>query len=97
MEQGNRTVDEYAAEFGRLSQFAEGMVRTPRDRAKRFCQGLVDNIRDLIVANVTDTYSRMLTVAQNIEASLCQKKDRNDGKDPNPRPAKRRESQPKTL
>ena len=36
LQQGNKTVDEYAAEFLRLSRFAPKFVAEEADRAERF-------------------------------------------------------------
>ena len=44
LNQGGRTVDQYAAEFTRLSRFAPYMVAQEGDRARRFLQGLDINI-----------------------------------------------------
>jgi len=44
LNQGGRTVDQYATEFTRLSRFAPYMVAQEGDRARNFLQGLDINI-----------------------------------------------------
>ena len=47
LQQLNRSVDEYAAEFLRLSQFAPYMVSDEEKRASRFQHGLKMDIQSL--------------------------------------------------
>ncbi|KAJ6842852.1 uncharacterized protein M6B38_298905 [Iris pallida] len=48
LQQGSMTVEEYAAEFGRLSRYVEYMVSDPVIRAERFREGLAWDIKILI-------------------------------------------------
>ena len=47
--QGNRTVDEYATEFTRLSRFAPDLVATEASRARKFLMGLDFSILENVI------------------------------------------------
>ena len=49
LRQGPMTVDQYEAEFARLAKFAPTMVANPRDKARRFRDGLRPDLRSQIV------------------------------------------------
>ncbi|MFG1569941.1 retrotransposon gag family protein, partial [Staphylococcus aureus] len=70
LEQGNLTVDEYTAEFSRLSRFAESMVSTPESKARRFRKGLTHEIRLAVATSRATTYEDILKVAQVVEKEL---------------------------
>ena len=63
----NRSVDEYAAEFLRLSQFAPYMVSDEEKRASRIQQGLRVDIQMLFILHQLKTYSEVLTIARDVE------------------------------
>ncbi|XP_030443795.1 uncharacterized protein LOC115666158 [Syzygium oleosum] len=48
--QGQRTVDQYEAEFARLSKFTPKMVEDPIDRARRFRDGLKPDLRSQMIS-----------------------------------------------
>ena len=53
------TVDQYEAEFARLSKFAPRMVEHPEDKARRFLNGLrVDICSQLLLVNL-GTYEQI--------------------------------------
>ena len=70
LQQWSRTVDEYAAEFMRLSRFAPKLVEEEADRAHRFQQGLSAEIQVQLSSHVLETYSQVLVRARNIEKAL---------------------------
>ncbi|KAJ6798594.1 Uncharacterized protein M6B38_210015 [Iris pallida] len=78
LEQGNLTVDEYAAEFNRLSLFVEYMIGAPEVRARRFRRGLSQEIR-LYVTSIARTYEEILNVAQGVEWNLGRRPKRGRG------------------
>ena len=70
LQQWNRSVDEYAAEFLRLSRFAPYMVADEEKRASRFQQGLQMDIQILLMPQQLKTYSQVLTIAREVERGL---------------------------
>jgi len=73
LQQWNRSVDEYAAEFLRLSRFAPYMIADEEKRASRFQQGLQMDIQVLLIPQQLKTYSQVLTVAREVERGLEKK------------------------
>ena len=73
LQQWNRSVDEYAAEFLRLSRFAPYMIADEEKRAARFQQGLQMDIQVLLIPQQLKTYSQVLTVAREVERGLEKK------------------------
>ena len=67
LQQGNKTIDEYASEFLRLSHFAPKFVTEEADRAERFQQGLRMDLQVQISILDLETYSQVLTKARNLE------------------------------
>jgi len=67
-------VDEYAAEFLRLSQFAPYMVADEEKRASRFQQGLTVDIQMLLIPHQLKTYSQVLSIARDVEQGLQKKR-----------------------
>ena len=74
LQQWNRSVDEYAAEFLRLSRFAPYMVTDEEKRASRFQQGLQMDIQVFLMPQQLKTYSEVLTIAREVERGLEKKK-----------------------
>ncbi|XP_056177407.1 uncharacterized protein LOC130140871 [Syzygium oleosum] len=61
------TVDQYEAEFARLSKFAPRMVENPQDKVRRFRDGLKPDLRSQMISlNIRD-YGEMYERAQAIE------------------------------
>ena len=75
LQQGNKSVDEYAAEFLRLSRFAPYMVTDEEKRASRFQQGLQVDLQVLLMPQRLKTYSEVLTIARDVERGLEKKQE----------------------
>ena len=73
MEQWDRTVDAYAADFRRLSRFAPYMVPTEEKRASKFQQGLKMDIQIALISQRLKTYSEVLISARDLERALNKK------------------------
>ena len=69
-------MDEYAAEFFRLSRFAPYMVTDEEKRASRFQQGLKMDIQMFLIPQQLKMYSQILSIAREVEQAL-EKKDKN--------------------
>jgi len=67
LQQLNRSVDEYAAEFQRLSRFAPYMVSDEEKRASRFQHGLKMDIQLFLIPHQFKTYSQVLFIAREVE------------------------------
>ena len=63
-------MDEFAAEFLRLSRFAPYMVADEEKRATRFQQGLRVDIQMLLIPHQLRTYSQVLSIARDVEQGL---------------------------
>lgn len=70
LNQGGRIVDQYAAEFTRLSRFAPYMVAQEGDRAWKFLQGLDINIQSHIDVLSLNTYAQVLETVRTQEQIL---------------------------
>ena len=70
LQQWNRSVDEYAAEFLRLSRFAPYMVSDEEKRASRFQQRLKMDIQIYLIPQQLKTYSQVLSIACEVERGL---------------------------
>lgn len=70
LQPGSMTVDEYTSEFSRLNRFAEGLVSTPKERARRFKKGLIRELRQAVTISRATTYSDILKVAQGVERDM---------------------------
>ena len=66
--QGNRTVDEYAAEFTRLSRFAPAHVATEEKRAEKFKMGLDFSILEHVVSLPRENFDGVLKAARQQES-----------------------------
>ena len=73
LQQWDQTVDEYAAEFLRLSQFAPHMVVDEEKWASRFQQGLQIDIQMFLISQQLKTYSQVFTIACDIEQGMEKK------------------------
>jgi len=60
-------VDEYAAEFLRLSRFAPYIVTNEEKRASRFQQGLKMDVQMFLIPQQLKTYSQVLSIACEVE------------------------------
>jgi len=74
LQQWNKSVDEYAAEFLRLSRFAPYMITDEEKRASRFQQGLQMDIQIFLMPQQLKTYAEVLTIAREIERGLEEKR-----------------------
>ncbi|XP_056161228.1 uncharacterized protein LOC130135640 [Syzygium oleosum] len=73
LRQNQMTVDQYEAEFARLSKFAPRMVENPLDKARRFRDGLKPELRSrLIPLNLRD-YNELYERAQMIERDMTER------------------------
>ncbi|KAJ6823119.1 uncharacterized protein M6B38_384995 [Iris pallida] len=77
LQQGSMTVEEYAAEFGRLSRYAEYMVSDLVIRAERFREGLTWDIK-IPIPSFYATYAEVYAEARKVEREwgLKPKRDR---------------------
>ena len=64
LRQGNSTLTEYERKFDELSRFAPLLVDTEPKRARRFEQGLKDDLRQAVVTFELGTYHEVLAKAQ---------------------------------
>ncbi|KAJ6795450.1 Uncharacterized protein M6B38_226785 [Iris pallida] len=69
LQQGSMTVEEYAAEFGRLGRYAEYMVSDPVIRAERFREGLAWDIK-FQIPSFYATYAEVYAEARKVERDL---------------------------
>ncbi|XP_056161867.1 uncharacterized protein LOC130135976 [Syzygium oleosum] len=73
LRQGQMTVDQYEAEFARLSKFSSKMVEDPLDKARRFRDGLKPDLRSqLILLNMRD-YNEIYERAQAVERDMIER------------------------
>ena len=75
LQQGDKSVDQYAAEFLRLSRFAPYMIADEEDRASRFLQGLKLDLQAFLTVQQMKTYSEVLTAAREVERVLQRKQE----------------------
>jgi len=64
LKQGSVTLVEYERKFDELSRFAPELVDTEQKRARRFEQGLRDDLRQVVVTFELGTYHEVLAKAQ---------------------------------
>jgi hypothetical protein len=67
LQQGNRTVEEYAAEFTRLSKSCPVLVTAETDRVRRFTKGLRLDLQKALIGMVPATFSAAVETATRIE------------------------------
>jgi len=72
--QGSRSVDDYAAEFTRLSRFAPALVADEATRARRFKSGLDFSILENVASLRLPTFDEVLIAAR--EQEIVQKRRR---------------------
>ncbi|XP_039174087.1 uncharacterized protein LOC120296318 [Eucalyptus grandis] len=70
--QGMLTVDQYEAKFVELSQYAPRLVKDPKDKARRFRNGLRPELRNPLVSFDLKDYSEVYGRAQLIERNLSE-------------------------
>ncbi|XP_030473991.2 protein Ycf2-like [Syzygium oleosum] len=70
-EKGQMSVDQYKAEFSRLSKFAPRMVKDPLDKARRFRDGLKPDLRSQMISLNLRDYNEIYEWAQGIERDLA--------------------------
>ncbi|KAJ6825443.1 uncharacterized protein M6B38_376170 [Iris pallida] len=77
LQQDSLSVEEYAAEFGRLCRYAEYMVRGLEIRASRFREGLIWEIK-ILIPSFYETYTQIYAEARKVEREwgLKPKRDR---------------------
>ncbi|XP_048128973.1 uncharacterized protein LOC125312930 [Rhodamnia argentea] len=64
------TIDQYEAEFTKLSRYASRMVENPIDKAQRFRDGLRPNLRSQMIALNLRTYNKMYERGQMIKRDM---------------------------
>ncbi|XP_039132780.1 uncharacterized protein LOC120269508 isoform X2 [Dioscorea cayenensis subsp. rotundata] len=75
LRQGSLSVEEYEAEFDRLSQFATTLVSDESSRSRRFVDGLKTHIRRAIVPFLNQTYAEIVDIAKNLEITWQETQD----------------------
>jgi hypothetical protein len=67
LQPGNRTVEEYAAEFTRLSKSCPALVTAKTDRVRRFTKGLRLELKKALIGMVPATFSAAIETATRID------------------------------
>ena len=67
LQQESRSVDDYVAEFTRLSRFALHFIADDRDRARRFEQGLSLEVQKQLSTSLFTTYAEILNAGRRHE------------------------------
>jgi hypothetical protein len=67
LQQGNRTVGEYAAEFTRLSKSFSALITAKSDRVRRFTKGLRLDLRKVLIGISPATFSTTVETANRIK------------------------------
>ncbi|XP_039135230.1 uncharacterized protein LOC120272465 isoform X4 [Dioscorea cayenensis subsp. rotundata] len=75
LKQGSLSVEEYEAEFDRLSQFASTLVSDESSRSRRFVDCLKTHIRRAIVPFLNQTYAEIVDIAKNLEITWQETQD----------------------
>ncbi|KAJ6792148.1 Uncharacterized protein M6B38_241995 [Iris pallida] len=92
LEQGSSSVDEYAAEFFRLSRFAPSLVQDEGCKARKFRRGLIHAVRTRTSGRRDATFEQILMEAQIAEEDFGLKPKRSSdalGSSSSAGPAKR--------
>ncbi|KAJ8438224.1 hypothetical protein Cgig2_011586 [Carnegiea gigantea] len=79
LSQCNRTVDEYEAEFDRLSRFALMLVADKQSKMMRFEEGLNNNVRRLFAYVRPKSFIDLVNRAQNVYLILKETEERKFG------------------
>ncbi|XP_048133228.1 uncharacterized protein LOC125314595 [Rhodamnia argentea] len=74
LRQGNMTIEQYEAEFARLSKYAPRMVDNPLDKARRFRDGLQPDLRSQPVALDPQNYEELYRRGQLIERDMRERR-----------------------
>jgi hypothetical protein len=69
LRQGNMTVEQYSAEFQKLSRYAPHLIPNEETKAERFRDGLSPQIRERVI--ITDFY-KMVHTATIVEKGICE-------------------------
>ncbi|XP_008776446.1 uncharacterized protein LOC103696552 [Phoenix dactylifera] len=67
LSQGSTTVEDYEAEFDRLSRFAPSLVQDPKSRMRRFEEGLRPRLRQGLATVHSTDYDDLVDRAKNME------------------------------
>ncbi|XP_038973787.1 uncharacterized protein LOC120105428 [Phoenix dactylifera] len=80
LSQGSMTVEDYEAEFDRLSRFAPSLVQDPKSRMSRFEEGLRPRLRQGLAAVHSTDYDDLVDRAKNMEIIWKETQDAQKGK-----------------
>ncbi|XP_038982120.1 uncharacterized protein LOC120110623 [Phoenix dactylifera] len=80
LSQGSMTVEDYEAEFDRLSRFAPSLVQDPKSRMSRFEEGLRPRLRQGSAAVHSTDYDDLVDRAKNMEIIWKETQDAQKGK-----------------
>ncbi|KAM3208934.1 hypothetical protein ACQJBY_063553 [Aegilops geniculata] len=67
IKQGNKTVDEYEAEFSKIVHFVEHINQNEREKARRFFEGLNPQYRHVMGVNCPNDYFTVVEQARGLE------------------------------
>ncbi|XP_039161731.1 uncharacterized protein LOC120290116 [Eucalyptus grandis] len=70
LRQGNMTVDQYGIKFAELSQYAPRLIKNLEDKARRFKNGLQQELKQLLVPFNLKDYQEIYNQAQLLERCL---------------------------
>ena len=82
LQQGDMTVNEYAAKFNSLIRFAQRIVQRERYRSLKFDEGLRDNIKSRVDTHQLRTFAQVQDVALIAERDIDKYKKDQQGKRP---------------
>ncbi|XP_048140715.1 uncharacterized protein LOC125316432 [Rhodamnia argentea] len=74
LRQGNMTIEQYEAEFARLSKYASRMVDNPLDKARRFRDGLQLDLRSQPGGFGLQNYEELYRRGQPIERDMRERR-----------------------
>ena len=80
-------MDEYVAEFLRLSRFVPYIVTDEEKQANRFQQGLKMDVQMYLIPQQLKTYSQVLSIAREVERGLEKKSENQVQNKPVKRPS----------
>ncbi|XP_074327565.1 uncharacterized protein LOC141665479 [Apium graveolens] len=72
LQQGERTIIQYEAEFAKLAKYASNLVADESNRARRLEEGLRSDIRNFVASFELHTYEVVLNMALVIERGLAE-------------------------